>query len=120
VSDTDQGYTASAIDSQTHAIATGSGSAVNIVLGNEAIKPLMWFVGSIVSATVIFSVAALGISIYVATVLSDRSIALDYQAESLKTEVRLDAYWKQRLDLQLEKSGISVPAPRDEKTGHKK
>jgi hypothetical protein len=105
----------SAVDSQAHATTNGSGAAVNIILGSEAIKSLMWFWSFIVCATVVFSVAALSFSIYASTTLSTRAYALDKQSESLKTEMRLDAYWKQQVEARLELIGVSVPAPKVKK-----
>src|SRR6185369_15876196 len=88
-----------AVDSIATAEAHGTGPAINIVLGSEAIKPFAWFAGAVLAVALLISIIAFGLTIYGLTTANELSRKFD----KVEREARLQAYWAQRAEVAMDK-----------------
>ena len=82
----------SSVDQMAHATVT-NGSAINIILGSDALKPFAWFAGAVLAVTLLISVAALGGSIYAVTTGNAQAAAAVSGANEEVHEANVNLRW---------------------------
>jgi len=82
----------SSVDQMANATAT-NGSAINIILGSDALKPFAWFAGAVLAVALLISVAALGGSIYAVTAGNAQAAAAVDRANEEVHEANVNLRW---------------------------
>lgn len=111
----DETGSATSIDNIFRAEAHGNAPAINIILGTEAIKPFAWFAGAVLAVSLLISLMALGVAIFIAGAAQTANAAAIARAEDKVSEANVNMrqlwYWNQMAYAQMEAVGIHLAPP---------